>query len=314
MHRLHDRLSAREPVLVSVLAEEFGVSERTIKRDIRVMRDDHGAPIVWDAMTRCYAYTRPFTILPLLRITESEALVLALSARRFGASRGSPLARAFVSLLKKVGPLVGGDTSLTLDALRDVLVETDTLAASEDRHIPALHEAINRCRELRVNYRKPGESPRPRTLRPLHLAYIGHRWMLLARDVTKPTEDHTYLLSRMEEIAETGDHFKRPADFDPEKVLRGNLRRFTGKGDYEIRIALDAMAAAYARDQPWHASQTLTERPDGRCELALRLNNLVDVEKDVLRCGEHAEVLSPPELRTRLHEIHRAALAHYAKE
>jgi predicted DNA-binding transcriptional regulator YafY len=78
---------------------------------------------------------------------------------------------------------------------------------------------------------------------------------------------------------------------------------------------LDVIAAAYAKKPKWHPSQELTPMADGRTELKVRVDNLVEIEKDLLRWGEHAEVLSPPELRTRMWQIYRAApLLYEAKE
>lgn len=102
-----------------------------------------------------------------------------------------------------------------------------------------------------------------------------------------------------------------PVDFDRDRYLGGSLGRFTGETLHDVRILLDATAAFYARERPWHPSQKIAERPAGAIELTLRLNNLVDVENKVLRCGPHAEVLAPPELRARLRAAAAATLARY---
>ena len=79
--------------------------------------------------------------------------------------------------------------------------------------------------------------------------------------------------------------------------LRGSLGRFTGSEEVEVQLVFDAKAAPYVRERPWHASQTLHHRPDGSAEVTLNLNNLIDVQRRVLACGRHVEVLSPPALR-----------------
>jgi hypothetical protein len=64
---------------------------------------------------------------------------------------------------------------------------------------------------------------------------------------------------------------------------------YTSNEDIEVRIALSPRAAVYARERPWRRSQKLTEQPDGRTELTLRLNHLGDARNRVLRWGAQAE-------------------------
>src|SRR5688572_11479295 len=94
-----------------------------------------------------------------------------------------------------------------------------------------------------------------------------------------------------------GASFVPPTEFDAHAYLRGALGRFVGEKEHEVRVALDEHAAFYARENPWHASQVLTERSDGRVELTMRVDGLVDARNAVLRWGEHAEVVAPAELR-----------------
>ncbi len=94
-------------------------------------------------------------------------------------------------------------------------------------------------------------------------------------------------------------------------MLRDNLRRYTGTESHEVRIAYDVLGAAYAREALPPQKRNFTERSDGRVELVLRLNNLVDIEKEVLRAGEHAEALAPIALRRRVRDVLRAALKQY---
>ena len=53
------------------------------------------------------------------------------------------------------------------------------------------------------------------------------------------------------------------------------------------------------------------ERADGSIAVSLRLNHLTDVERRVLACGAHIEVLAPSELRRRIRAAATALLARY---
>src|SRR5690606_13866925 len=138
-----------------------------------------------------------------------------------------------------------------------------------------------------------------RRLRPLHLAYLDHRWTLVAEDPARAGW-RKFLLGRIRELAPTDTGFAPPPSEKIRAYLAGSLGRFTGEKLHEIRLRFDATAAPYVRERPWHASQTLRTLPDGVVEATLHLNNLIDVQRRLLSCGRHVEVLSPPELRANL--------------
>ncbi len=309
---LHRRLSNEQRVTAVSLAREFEVSSRTIRRDIELMRDQIGVPIAWDAPTASWYYTQPCDFLPLLRINADEAVALALAGRTFSAWHGTPLGRALLGALKKIAAVVGDSVSIPADTLDDFgAAPADDCAATEQRHFATLLEARERRRELRITYLKAGDAaPQPRTIHPLHLAYREQRWLLIAHDVDRG-QIRTFILGRIHALEPSGAHFQPPAGFDAAHYLSGSLGRFAGGKEYDVRIALDATAAFYAKERPWHPSQALTALPDGRTEIRLRLNNLIDIENAVLRCGPRAEVLAPPELRERVKTAAAAMVALY---
>lgn len=312
---LHRRLSHEQFVTSESLARELEVSSRTIKRDIACLRDELGAPIAWDAGTHTYTYTAHCDLLPLLRIDADEALALALAGKTFAAWHGSPLGRALTSALEKIAPIVGGAVSLPVGDLKDLLFASDDPAAdAEHRHFALLLEAIHRRRELRIVYQKPKAhaTAETRTLHPLHLAYLEHRWMLVAYDPSRSAL-RNFVLARIREAQATGARFEPPVNFDRKKYLSGSLGRFVGEIDHDVRLTIDADAAPYLRERPWHPSQKITERPDGSIEVSFRLNYLHDIERRVLACGAHAEVLAPPELRERIRASVTLLAARYTK-
>lgn len=266
------------------------------------MRTDLGAPIEWEPSTRTYFYSKDCDLLPLLRLDADEALALVMAGRAFEAWRGSPLGRALTAALGKIAHVVGGAVSLPAEEVSDLIFEPDDGPETESEHrfFAAALEAIRRRRELRIGYRKPGAGvPESRVIHPLHLAFMDHRWMLVAYDPSR-SGMRNFLLGRIQEMKATGKGFAAPAGFDLQAYLKGSLGRFTGEKEHEVRIVFDPVVAPYVRERRWHPSQSLVERSDGSIEVALQLNNLVDVRRWVLACGSHAEVLAPEELRASL--------------
>ncbi|HTO02754.1 MAG TPA: WYL domain-containing protein [Opitutus sp.] len=311
--RIHARLGNEQLVTAVSLARECEVSDRTIKRDIECMRDRMGVPIAWDATTHSYYYTHRCDLLPLLRLDADEALALVLANRTFSAWSGSPLGRALTVALEKIAPVVGGAVSFPAEALKEFIFQPEETPEVEAEHrwFAVALEAIQRRRELQISYQKPKSgAAETRTIHPLHLAFLDHRWVLVAYDPNR-SAPRNFLLTRIRKAESTGTRFTPPADFDLGNYLRGSLGRFTGDQDHVVRIAFDTAVAPYIREKPWHPSQTITTRSDGAIEVTLRLNNLIDVERRILACGAHAEVLAPAELRETIRLAAAAMLARH---
>lgn len=295
---LHDRLAAGRKVNAVSLADELELDPRTIKRDIELLRDFRHAPIVWDAKLKSYRYTAPFDLATGLRLDADEALAVVLAGRTFAVWGGTPLGRTLTVALEKIARFAGPAISFPAADLRAVLHQDDAaLDEPEHRHFAGLLEDILARRELTIVYQKPRSArPERRTLRPLHLAYLEHRWMLVAEDTAKNAW-RNFLLARIHTIERTARRFTPPPSAKIKQHLAGSLGRFTGNTDHEVRLRFSATAAPYVKERPWHASQTLVALPDGSIEVTLRLNNLIDVQRRLLANGRHVEVLAPVELR-----------------
>ena len=312
--RIHERLRDGRHANTQSLAAELEVSPRTVKRDIELLRRDHHAPIEWEPTTQTYFYTAPFDLLSGLRLDADEALALILAGRTFAAWNNSPIGRALTAALGKIANATGSAVSFPASDLNTLLFQPEHDTDAEHRHFSDLIEHIRHTRELSISYLKPNATePEQRLIHPLHLAHLEHRWMLVAHD-TQRGAWRNFLLSRIQTLAPTGESFTPPPTAKVRDYLNGSLGRFTGDADIEVRLAFDATTAPYLCERPWHASQVITDRADGSIEVTLRLNNLIDVQRRILACGQHVEVLAPAELRTALQAELTAMLARYQPE
>lgn len=315
--RLHEELSKGARVTAATLAEQLEMTTRTIKRDIEHLRDRHHAPIDYDRATRSYRYTAPFDFLTGLRLDADETLAVVLAGRTFAAWGESPLGRALTSALGKVARFAGSAVSVPAADLRAALHQPemdDSSLDAEHRHFARLLELVLTRREVEIVYQKPNTTrPERRRVRPLHLAYLDHRWMLVAEDPARAGW-RKFLLGRIRDLHPGPTHFKPPPREKIRAYLAGSLGRFTGDRLHDVRLRFAAPLVDYLREKPWHPSQTLRSLPDGSAEVALRLNNLIDVQRRVLACGRHVEVLAPPELRASVAAEIVALAATYAPD
>lgn len=315
-HRLYhivNALNVGRNVNARSLAEELEVSPKTIHRDLRYMREQLGMEIEWEPLTKTYFCERRYEHIPLLRVTVDEALALALASRTFSAWNGSALGGALVSVLQKLGDVVGGAATVPAKEVQQFLSspELEEAPHREHRYFAHLLEAIRRNREISISYRKPNSSPQnSRKLYPVHLAYLDHCWALVAWDPAKK-QARKFLLQRIEELETTGQPFVYPESFDLTAYLKNSFGLFSGDDLHEVVIEFDTYAAAYIREKKWHASQTIEDLPLGAIRAAYSVNHLMDIQRWVLSWGSHAKVIRPKQLRESVMEEIRRLVEYY---
>jgi len=167
----------RRPVTAARLAEQLGVSERTIYRDIQTL-SGLGAPLEGEAGVG-YMLKAGFFLPPLMfGADELEALVLgARWVRRQG---DEALAAAANNALAKIAAATPKD-------LRDDMAETSLWVplgqdqdTASDIHVRPVREAIRYQHRLRMAYQDEHGKPSERVVWPFALAFLEGKRLLAA--------------------------------------------------------------------------------------------------------------------------------------
>ena len=79
----------------------------------------------------------------------------------------------------------------------------------------------------------------------------------------------------------------------------------------EVVLRFSPTIAARVRETRWHPSERLEPADDGSLTWRARLSGTLEIRSWILGWGADVEVLAPPELRTEIATIVRAAAAAY---
>jgi predicted DNA-binding transcriptional regulator YafY len=173
----------RTGVTAEHLAERFGVTIRTIYRDLDALREGTLPLVAERGPGGGYALDRAYT-LPPVNFTTREAAVLAVLGRFASETRLLPFIDTLESALSKVrGALSAGKQRETL-SLADELVFAAVPGAPVR---PAVRRAIEDAwferRALRLRYRRSDGSEGERTVRVERVLMERHVTVLECRDV-----------------------------------------------------------------------------------------------------------------------------------
>src|SRR5246500_6050418 len=139
----------RHPAAANKVADELGVSLRTIYRDIETLKGQ-GAHI--DGEAGIGYVLRPGFMLPPLMFSEEEIEALVLGSRWVHQRADRELANAAANVLAKIGAVLPKDLRETLDDSGMLIAPGEPIAAG-DAQLPKIRLAIRAERKLGIAYR-----------------------------------------------------------------------------------------------------------------------------------------------------------------
>jgi predicted DNA-binding transcriptional regulator YafY len=308
-------LRQRGRMTADALARELEVSTRTVLRDIEAL-SAAGVPVYAERGRHGGFALLPGFRTELTGLNHDEAVALSAAASRRG-DQVFGLGAALASAMRKVvDALPDGHPATVSDASQRLLVEpeADLLARRQatepvpDAVLVAVRRAVLTGRKLRIHYAASGEAPRWRTIDPIGLVTVRDRAYLLA---TRSGADRTYRLSRIQSAEMLAEPAERPEGVDLEHLWRERSERFRAGG---------AQVAAVVRVHPRRRDELLDTALSVRAEelgtdgwerLEVSFQDARHAEWAMWRLGLDAEVLSPPSLRTALHDRALALAGRY---
>jgi predicted DNA-binding transcriptional regulator YafY len=158
----------RRPVAGARLADEVGISLRTLYRDIETLKAQ-GAHI--DGEAGIGYVLRPGFMLPPLMFSEDEIEALVLGSRWVSERADGPLAAAARNALAKIGSVLPDDLRDNLDA-SGLLIGPGEKIAAGDAELASIRDAIRAERKLQIAYADAKGNRSRRTIWPFALAFF----------------------------------------------------------------------------------------------------------------------------------------------
>jgi predicted DNA-binding transcriptional regulator YafY len=290
-------LQMRGQLTASELAVHFGVSVRTVHRDVEALVDA-GVPVeAVRGPAGGYRLAGGYrTKLTGLTADEAEALFVAPApAAELGL--GGVLANA---RLKVLAALPAELQERASRAERYFHLDTRGWFRGEDTvpHLPTIAAATWQGRRLSARYR---EGPRivRRTLDPLGLVLKGGAWYLVAH---RSAGMRVYRVSRFASVRIRDDGFDRPEGFELASYWDEWSRSFeTSLPRIEVKVRASELVRRLLPQD--------IRGEDG--VYVVGFQNLEEAFRELLKFGPDAEVLEPVELRARISQAAAAVAAMY---
>ena len=281
------------------LSEHFGVSRRTIFRDLRTLGES-GVPLTY-AEQGGYEILEGYQLPPLM-FSAREAATLLIGTEFTTLQPDASLRTDAGAVAMKIRSVLPESVRDYIDRLQERTVlapfnETQGRggATGDEQGLWFdLSEAIARQRKVKMTYYVASRDEETvREVDPLGLVYYSDHWNLIAYDHLRD-DVRNFRLDQIKKLRTRFDTFEPPEGFD----LREHLRE-RGQNPENVRMTVRFQKSAWrwARTQvPADVEQELPVA-DGWTEVTFEFENLRYVAKWLLRYGTDAEVVEPAELR-----------------
>lgn len=301
IHFIHAAIKAGQYPNVPKLAKMLEISPRSIERDLEMMRDLMGAPLVYLHSRKGYYYGDNSYSIPPIRLSEGELVAVFLGEKLLAQYKGHPYENQIKNAYTKIQALFPESAEIDYDAVeRTVSFAADTLRGEEQlllKYFQVLQEAIALQKSVRaIYYTVSRDSQTTRLVDPYHLRFQAGAWYCIGYCHSRK-EFRTFALDRFLMMELTDQCFEKDERFSINEYLEHSLNLERGDEPQEVAIFFDRYAARWVRERRWHESQEIAEQADGSLVLRLQVSGLGEVKRWVMSFGRHAEVLSPPELR-----------------
>jgi predicted DNA-binding transcriptional regulator YafY len=316
-YRIDQLIRDRGLISFADLQRELEVSRATLRRDLTHLRDRLNAPIVYDRDAGGYRYEKqrigPRFQLPGLWFSADECLALLTMHQVLqGLDAGGLLGRHVAPLVERLEMLLDSEQAPAKEVLKRIRLLPAQRRPARAQWFEVVGRALLSRRRLRIDYFTRHRNERStREVSPQRLVFYRGNWYLdawchraeaLRMFALDSMKDARLLDARAKEVS------LKQVD---EEMARG-YGIYRGARLTWATLVFSAEAARWVRAEVWHERQQGRELPDGRYELRVPYADSRELEMDVLRHGEHVEVVAPAELRARIAQRLATAARRYA--
>jgi predicted DNA-binding transcriptional regulator YafY len=298
--RLLSLLQARADWSGQELADQLGVTTRTIRNDVERLRGlgypVHASPGVGGG----YRLGAGAALPPLL-LDDDEAVAVAVGLRTAAAGSVTGIQETSVRALAKLEQVLPSRLRHRVTALQSATVEIPATGPTVD---PGVLTAIaGACRDhqrLRFDYRDHDRSASIRTVEPHRLVHDRGRWYLVAWDADRQ-EWRTFRADRIRPRTPTGPRFvpRDPPDGDVATYLLRGVGSATWR--YRARVRVHAPASAITGRLPPAVAVEVVDEHTCIINVGSDTPQMLAVYLGMLDAD--FEVVEPPELLEQLQTL-----------
>ncbi len=285
---------------------EIPVSTRTLDYDIKYMREQLGAPLIYDRSEGYYYYEDDEFTLFNFCLDEHEIVSMKSVEELLKPFRFFP----FVDDIMRITERLSKDPGMFEHLYFPVVRLDHNQSYKGMKWLKRLIDALHSNRKILLTYQPFGKPEFQAKVKPILIKEYNNRWFLLGKIDNAQTHFTAFAFDRIKKIKILDDYFY-PAE--KEEVLK-KLKEIVGvsypqdRPKEKIRLFLYYPAAHYVRTKPMHPSQRIVKETEEGVEVTLSLKINYELKQIILQYMPNIRILEPQHLREDIEEMLKRGL------
>jgi len=210
-------LQSKKYVPAELLAERFGISIRTVYRDIKALCEQ-GIPVSFEQQ-RGY-FIVPGYFLPPVAFTSEEAHALLLMETMISGFADGSIRRHYASAMNKIKSVLRGPQKESVELLtQNMHFQFPERLKSDTEYLSLIQTAISARTILEMEYLNAGSTPSRREVEPIGLIFYAFSWHLIAWCHLRG-EYRDFKVARVKSLRSTGAPFTKKDHIELNAYIR----------------------------------------------------------------------------------------------
>lgn len=295
------QLQSKKIIRAQELADRFGISLRTVYRDIRTL-EEAGVPLYGEAGVG-YSIVDGYRLPPVMFTTE-EAIAFITAEKLMGKFTDSTLQQHFSSAMFKVRAVLRGNEKDLLENLDEQIIVKEKIRANNNAPVNTLDtllKAIGEKKVVKMTYKAFGNENTERLVEPIGIFHENEHWHTIAYCHLRENY-RQFRTDRIADISLTPQSQQERTTLKEYDELREKVKASLTLQKVVLRI--DKSIASYVQEKR-HYYGFVSETETGNYIDMTFLSQMSDegLIRWYIMFGDYAEILEPAELQDKVNTL-----------
>lgn len=300
-------LQTKRIIKAATISERFGISLRTVYRDISTLKNA-GIPIIGDPGIG-YSVMDGYRLPPIM-FNENEAAALLTAEKFIGKITDEKTAADYSNAMIKIKAILRTAEKESLAVLEDAIAISGGNNWTHKNYLQELFKGIASKHVLDMEYQKADGTTSKRKLEPIGCYYQYNNWYLVAFCQLK-TAYRTFKINRITSLRLLQQHFE-VEHINLQDYIDGQSDSWKQQHQFQnIEIAFNKRLAHYAESRKYYfgfVEQTIEENT---VHMKFQNSSVEIMARWIIQFGDQATVIAPIELKERLKALTMQLYEHY---
>lgn len=294
------QLQSKRIVKAQEIAERFGISLRTVYRDIRAL-EEAGVPVVGETGIG-YSLMEGYRLPPVM-FTKEEATAFLTAEKLIEKLTDTSTEQSYKSAMYKIKAVLRLTEKDYLENIEEHIEVVKNPYLPEPKNavnpLQLILKSISDSTVLTVSYfASNSQQQTDRMLEPVGIFFLGSYWHLIAFCQLR-NDYRDFRVDRISKIAVTTHTFKKR-----HPALKTYLKQLTPeKPVHPVVINVEKDSVKYITDQKYYNGFVSQKEVNGKIEMTFLTCSLEGFARWYIMFGDRAEIITPPDLNTHVKQL-----------